>query len=76
MIFALTIGLSSCIREHTYDDLLSDYQNDIEARQDIYENYIKLYDVLSTQTIKSIVKVTKTTTSPSFISIGSGFIFS
>lgn len=75
MILALTIGLSSCIREHTYDDLLSDYQNDIEARQDIYENYIKLYDVLSTQTIKSIVKVTKTTTSPSFISIGSGFIF-
>lgn len=75
ILIGLTIGLSSCISKHTYSDLLNDYQSDIEARQDIYENYIEMYNVLSTQTIKSIVKVTKTTTSPSFVSIGSGFIF-
>ncbi len=76
ILIALTISLSSCIRELTYDDLLLEYQNDVAARQDVYKNYIDMYETLSTITIKSIVKVTKTTLSaPSSVSIGSGFIF-
>ncbi len=75
MLIVLTISLTSCINNITYDELLLQYQQDIEARHEIYDSYIEMYDVLSTQTIKSIVKVSNTVQSPSKTAVGSGFIF-
>lgn len=75
ILIVFSIGLSSCVKEMTYDDLLLEYQQDIESRQEVYQSYIELYDELSTTTRESIVKVTKTLTLSSSTSIGSGFIF-
>ncbi|MCD4827376.1 MAG: serine protease [Acholeplasmataceae bacterium] len=75
ILIAISIGLSSCIRQVTYDDLLLEYQSDIEARQDIYDMYVDIYDHLSTTTIQSIVRVTKKVSLSSVTSVGSGFIF-
>ncbi len=69
------MGLSSCIKEMTYDDLLLEYQQDIESRQDTYQNYIDIYDHLSNTTMQSVVKITNQVSFSAFSSIGSGFIF-
>lgn len=74
MLIAFSFGLSSCLQEMTYDDLLLAYQQDVEARQSIYESYIKMYDELSNGVVKSIVKVTKITSNQQ-TAIGSGFVF-
>lgn len=75
ILIVLSIGLSSCMSESTYEDLLLDYQSEIADRQDIYDKYIAIYDQLSNEVVESIVKVTKREVSPSTTSIGSGFIF-
>jgi S1-C subfamily serine protease len=75
ILIVFTIGLSSCVKEMTYDDLLLEYQQDIEARQEVYQSYIEFYDELSTTTRQSVVKVTKNVTLSTSTSIGSGFIF-
>jgi S1-C subfamily serine protease len=59
----------------SYDDLLLQYQQDIDARQEVYQTYVEIYDELSTSTIQSVVKVTKKVPLLSITSIGSGFIF-
>lgn len=75
ILISISIGLSSCIRQVTYDDLLLEYQTDVLARQDIYDSYVDLYDHLSSKTIQSIVRVTKQVSLSSRKSVGSGFIF-
>ena len=70
-----SITLSSCIREVTYDDLLLEYQEDISQRQAIYDQYVDIYDHLSTTTMQSVVRVTKKVSLSSVTSVGSGFIF-
>ncbi|BCR36574.1 S1 family peptidase [Mariniplasma anaerobium] len=75
ILIVFSIGLSSCIKEMTYDDLLLEYQQDIQARQAIYQKYVDIYDELSTTTIQSVVKVTKKVSLSSITSVGSGFIF-
>ena len=57
ILIGLMTGLSSCFKQMSYDDLLLAFQNDVEARSDIYENYIEMYEQLSTQTIQSVVKL-------------------
>jgi serine protease Do len=75
MLILLGFGLSSCISEITYDDLLLTYQEDVESRLEIYETYMELYQHLSEEIVQSIVKVTMTTTFPRSTYLGSGFVF-
>lgn len=75
ILIGLITGLSSCFKQMSYDDLLLAYQNDVEARNDIYTKYIEMYNQLSTQTIQSVVKVTKKVSLSLSSSVGSGFIF-
>lgn len=75
ILIGISFGLSSCIQEMTYDDLLLEYQQDIESRQDTYQNYVDIYDHLSNITMQSVVKITNQLSFSAFSSIGSGFIF-
>ncbi|AUD63553.1 hypothetical protein BK010_08600 [Tenericutes bacterium MO-XQ] len=75
LLILISLGLSSCVRQMTYDDLLMQYQQDVNARNDIYQNYIDLYNDLSFEVADSIVKVTKSVIVNQSSSIGSGFIF-
>jgi S1-C subfamily serine protease len=75
-VFILIVtGLSSCVRQVTYDDLLMQYQQDVYARNDIYEDYIKTYNDLNQHVIPAIVKVNRTIPLSQTTSTGSGFIF-
>jgi S1-C subfamily serine protease len=75
ILIGFSMGLSSCIKEMTYDDLLLEYQQDIESRQDTYQNYVDIYDHLSNITMQSVVKITNQISFSAFSSIGSGFVF-
>ncbi len=75
LLILISFGLSSCVRQMSYDDLLLQYQQDVNARNDIYQNYIDLYNDLSFEVADSIVKVTKSVLVNQSSSIGSGFIF-
>jgi len=75
LLILISLGLSSCVRQMSYDDLLLQYQQDVNARNDIYQNYIDLYNDLSFEVADSIVKVTKSVLVNQSSSIGSGFIF-
>lgn len=76
VVFILIItGLSSCVRQVTYDDLFLQYQQDVYARNDIYEDYIKIYNDLNNDVIPAIVKVNRTIPLNQTTSTGSGFIF-
>lgn len=75
ILIVFSIGLSSCIEQMTYEDLLLDYQEDIQTRQEVYQQYVDIYDELSTTTIQSVVKVTKKVILSASSSVGSGFIF-
>jgi S1-C subfamily serine protease len=75
LLILISTGLASCVRQMTYDDLLLQYQQDVNARNDIYQNYIDVYNDLSFEVADSIVKVTKSVLINQSSSIGSGFIF-
>ena len=75
LLILISTSLASCIRQMTYDDLLTQYQQDVNARHDIYQNYIDIYNDLSFEVADSIVKVTKSILVNQSSSIGSGFIF-
>lgn len=75
LLILISLGLSSCVKQMSYDDLLLQYQQDVNARNDIYQNYIDLYNDLSFEVADSIVKVTKSVLVNQSSSIGSGFIF-
>ena len=75
LLILISIGLSSCVRQMSYDDLLLQYQQDVDARNEIYQNYINMYNDLSFEVADSIVKVTKSVIINQSSSIGSGFIF-
>ena len=75
LLIFISFTVSSCVRQMSYDDLLAQYQQDVNARNEIYENYIDLYNELSFRVTDSIVKVTKAVVSNQSSSVGSGFIF-
>ena len=74
LLILISTALASCVRQMTYDDLLMQYQQDVNARNDIYQNYIDVYNDLSFEVRDSIVKVTKSVIVNQSSSIGSGFI--
>ncbi len=72
LIFILS--LAACFSVKTYDDLLLEYQNHILSQEDIYQSRIDYFNYLSTESVKSVVSVKKTSTF-SGTTTGSGVIY-
>jgi S1-C subfamily serine protease len=70
----LVLSLSACFSVKTYDDLMLEYQNHILSQEAIYQAQIDYFNYLSTESVKSVVSVKKTSTF-SGTTTGSGVIY-
>lgn len=71
----LIFSLSGCLSLKTYDDLLDEYQNFIYENEANYQLHIDYFNHISTESIRSVVLVKKTSFGTSGSTTGSGVIY-
>jgi len=59
MIFIISIGLSACMTEKTYDDLYLEYLTHLEENEVNYQSTIDYFNHVSSEVIKSVVHIEK-----------------
>jgi S1-C subfamily serine protease len=67
--------LSSCTYEMTYEELKSTYDEHLLEQQSVYLERIAFLNELSSEWMKGVVRVKKTSSSLMSVSMGSGLIF-
>ncbi len=74
-IFTMFIFMSGCEKQKSYEDLLEEFQNHLDDRQELYQEQFDFFNTASTQTVKTLVMVNVSITPTNQSKRGSGVIF-
>ena len=75
LLLILLLTLSSCTLIQSYDEIYKNFNDHLEDNQEIYQEKINFINTISTDLIKGVVKVKKTSGDQMIIALGSGLIF-
>lgn len=76
IILVMTMVLSSCTFATTYEEALDIYETHLEENRDLYQERIAFLNTISSEMVRGVVKVKKSSSNLTSITLGSGLIFS